>query len=104
MSAGETLDGDVRLTPAYDLLSTIAYVGTDRLALPVEGRDDHLRRRHLVELGARIGVRERPIARALDRMCDVAPAWSERLGEIGLGERRARFLKAELARRREALP
>jgi serine/threonine-protein kinase HipA len=103
VSAGETLDGDVRLTPAYDLLSTIAYVGNDRLALPVDGRDDNLRRRHLVEFGARIGVRERPILHALDRMCDVAPKWSERLGEIGLGERRTRFLMTEVERRRQAL-
>jgi serine/threonine-protein kinase HipA len=103
VSAGETLDGDVRLTPAYDLLSTIAYVGNDRLALPVEGRDDNLVRSHLVEFGARIGVRERPILRALDRMCEGATEWSKRLGEIGLDERRTRFLTTELARRRNAL-
>jgi serine/threonine-protein kinase HipA len=103
VSAGETTSGDVRLTPAYDLLSTLAYVGDDPMALRIDGRDRNLRRPHLVEFGGRLGVRERALARALDRMCDVVPAWIARIPEIGLDERVTARLQRELARRLDDL-
>ena len=103
VSVGETTAGDLRLTPAYDLLSTLAYVGDDPLALRIEGRDRELRRRHLADFAARIGVRERALTRALDRMCDAAPAWIARVPEIGFDERVTQRLQRELTRRREDL-
>jgi serine/threonine-protein kinase HipA len=51
----------------------------------------------------RIGVRERAVARALDRLCGAAPAWIERLPEIGFGDRVTRRLEREITARREAL-
>lgn len=103
VSVGETPDGDVRLTPAYDLLSTLAYVGDDPLALRIEGRDRNVGRSHLVDYGRRLGVRERALHAALDRLCEAAPAWTGRVGEIGLPERVTDRLRRELARRREEL-
>ena len=103
ISVSETIEGDVRLSPTYDVLSTIAYVGDDHLALPIDGRDNKLRRRHFTEFGLRLGVPERATARAIDRICELAPSWIERLSEIGLDDRRTHFVEAELRRRGDAL-
>lgn len=103
VSVGETPAGDRRLTPAYDLLSTLAYVGDDPMALRLDGRDRNLRRGHLSDFGARLGVRERALSRAIDRLCDVASVWIPRIPEIGLDERITQRLQRELARRRADL-
>ena len=99
ISVGERPGGDARLTPAYDLLSTIAYIGNDRLALAIDGHDDNLNRAQLVAFAGRLGVRERAAVRALDQLCAAAPPWIGRLAEIGLDARRTTFLDGELRRR-----
>lgn len=85
--------GDVRLSPLYDVLSTLPY-GDDRMALGVEGRDKNVTRRDIVNFGERIGVREAATARFVDRLVPAVGAALERLGEIGLPpdlERRTRL-------------
>lgn len=82
------------LAPAYDLLSTRAYVGDDDMALEFYGRRARMGREHWLEAGERLGVRERAMARSLHRIADVAGAWAERVGEIGLDAR----VTARLAR------
>lgn len=103
VSVGETPAGDRRLTPAYDLLSTLAYVGDDPMALRLDGRDRSLTRRHFLEFGSRLGVRERALAHRIDRLRDVAAARVPRLPEIGLDGRVTGRLQRELAARRDAL-
>ena len=103
LSIGETLHGDMRLTPMYDMLSTIAYLPNDRLALAVEGRQDNLRRSQLVAFAARLSVPERAVVRMLDRICEVAPSWIERVGEIGFPERVSERLRREISKRRNRL-
>jgi hypothetical protein len=87
----------------YDMLSTIAYLPNDRLALAVEGRQDNLRRSQLVEFAARLSVPERAVVRMLDRICEVAPSWIERVGEIGFPERVSERLRREISKRRNRL-
>jgi serine/threonine-protein kinase HipA len=103
ISVGGLADGEHRMTPNYDLLSTLAYVGNDRMALELEGKQDNLRRRHFLEFAGRVGVGPKAVARDLDRMCDVAPVWAAKVGVIGLDERRTRHLERELLRRRDHL-
>jgi serine/threonine-protein kinase HipA len=97
-------EGSARLvlSPAYDLLSTLPY-GDAKMALSLAGRDASLRRRHFVELGARHGVREKVVASILDRICDGVAPWIDRIGEIGLSERKTAHLARTLARRRDEL-
>src|SRR5690606_14941452 len=57
-----TRDSMTRLSPAYDVLSTLPY-GDNHQALAIEGRDQDLRRSHFVALGARHGLRARAIER-----------------------------------------
>ncbi|MEW6470823.1 MAG: HipA domain-containing protein [Actinomycetota bacterium] len=98
-------DGLVELAPAYDLLADLPYTGDPHLALKIDGRDLGLRRAMLVAFGERFGVRARAVHALLDRMCDVAPAWVERLDEIGLAEKATAHLRRTiLARRKELGP
>jgi len=86
------------LSPAYDLLSTLPY-GDRRMALKLDGRDDNLRRSDFISFGTRLAVRELAIAKVFDHLCDRAPAWIERLEDIGLDERRTRDLRDTMNRR-----
>jgi len=99
LSVGETLHGDVRLTPVYDMLSTLAYMPGDQLALAIEGRRDRLRRSHLVAFAARLGVPERATLRMLDHMCEAAAQWVEQLSGIGFDDRITARLEREMRRR-----
>ena len=56
-----------RLTPAYDLVSTLPY-GDRTMALSLEGRDDNIRARDFIALAGREGVNERATRRALEQV------------------------------------
>jgi serine/threonine-protein kinase HipA len=103
VSVGETPGGDVRLTPFYDMLSTIAYIPRDQLALPIEGRQGNLRRKHFVDFADRLDVPQRAVVRMLDAICDVAPAWIDRLGDIGFAAGVAERVAREMRRRLHGL-
>ena len=102
VSLRTTLDGRVELTPAYDVLSTLPY-GDRSMALPLDGRDDNLKRATFIEFGERFGVRARATAAILDELCDVAPAWIARLDEIGLPARKTADLGRVMKKRRDDL-
>jgi serine/threonine-protein kinase HipA len=103
VSVGERLSGDVRVTPMYDLLSTIAYIPDDPMALGIEGGDRRLRRRHLLDFAERIKVRPRAVERALDTICEEASRWIGRVADIGLDEKSTERLRREMAQRRQEL-
>lgn len=64
-----TVDGEWRVSPAYDLPSTIPY-GDKSMALPMLGRRTGISRRHLIGFAERVGLRERPAATILDEALD----------------------------------
>ena len=93
----------VELSPIYDLVSTIAYRGNDRMALAVDGRDDDIRRRDLVDFANRHDVGAKALNRRLDRICDNVQAFADRVDEIGYDEKISDRLRRELSRRRDLL-
>ncbi len=93
-----TCDSLTRLSPAYDVLSTLPY-GDDRQALEVEGRDQDLARAHFLALGERHGLRPAAIERVLDRLLERLPRHLPRLAEIGLPERQSRRLQRTIEER-----
>lgn len=96
-------DGDrVELTPAYDLLSTLPY-GDSKMALKLDGRDDHLTRACFLRFAGRFGVREAACRGILDELGEASPPWIARLEEIGLPERRTVQLRVLMTKRREEL-
>ncbi|MGE6756813.1 type II toxin-antitoxin system HipA family toxin [Corallococcus interemptor] len=90
--------GGFRLSPAYDLLTTLPY-GDHRMALKFEGRDDNLRRAHFIAFGERYGVNAKAVSVMLDKLCASAEPWLERLEEIGFDARKTDFLRRTMHKR-----
>jgi len=87
-------------TPAYDLLTTQPYTGwKDPMALSLYGRANRLNRAHFIEAAARLGLRERAMARTIDWIVGGAEKWPDRCGEIGFHTRQTELL-ADLLRSR----
>jgi serine/threonine-protein kinase HipA len=89
ISAVTGLDGETRLAPAYDLVSTIAYLPNDRMALEFEGRDNRLRRADFLAFAERVDVPSRAVHRRLDEVIEGVESSMEQVGAIGLDDRRA---------------
>lgn len=73
----------IRLTPTYDLLSTLPY-GDGDLALPLEGRDKKLERKHFLACGERIGIRPAATNHMLDALIKGIVQHLSRLHQLGL--------------------
>ena len=99
VSVVASADG-LRLSPAYDLLSTFPY-GDRVMALHLDGRDDNVKRRDLVAFAERYGVRPAATAGVLDEICDGSPAWIARIDEIGLDPRKTADLRRVMNKRLE---
>lgn len=99
-SAYQTDRGHWSVTPAYDLVCTQPYLSwRDPMALDLYGRANRMTRAHLVESGQRLGLPARAAAQALDRLCDAAPDWADRVGEIGLDDRATERLRGLIRQR-----
>jgi serine/threonine-protein kinase HipA len=61
------LDGLVKLTPAYDLVSTVLVIPNDPLALPICGRDRNFQRSTWQKFAAYCGIGDKAALRVLDR-------------------------------------
>ena len=84
ISVRATPAGFWEVTPFYDLISTQPYLNwKDPMTLDLYGRSNRLTRTHLLESAHRLAAPSRAVASSLDRICDTAPAWIDRLDEIG---------------------
>jgi serine/threonine-protein kinase HipA len=90
----------VRLSPAYDLLSTLPYPFLDRrMALQLQGRDDNFRVNQFIDFARPYGVPERAIRAMIDDLCTRAEPWLGRLSEIGFEPPVTEHLGKEIADR-----
>jgi serine/threonine-protein kinase HipA len=92
-------DRAVRLTPAYDLLSTLPYPLDRNMALKLDGRDDNFRTSDFAIFGQRYGVPERATRAMLKALCKRAESWVGRMDEIGFDEKTTDSLKVEVMSR-----
>ncbi|RYG49076.1 type II toxin-antitoxin system HipA family toxin [bacterium] len=91
-------------TPAYDIISTLPFRHLEqRAALKLDGRDNHLKRVHLLTFFGRFGVPEKAVNRTLDRLMDASLPWIERLEEIGYDEKTTERMRREIGSRREGM-
>jgi serine/threonine-protein kinase HipA len=88
----------LRLSPAYDVHSTLPY-GDHHQALKIEGRDQDLRRSHFVAFGGRHGLRAPAIEHTLDQLVERVARGVPRLPEIGLSERQTSHLERTIRTR-----
>jgi len=94
----EPHSGRVKLSPAYDLLSTVPY-GDMRMAIQFEGRDDNLKRADFINFGKRFGVRPKIIDEMLNRIVLGVNSAIDRVVEIGLPTKRTKQLRDVIAKR-----
>ncbi len=76
------LDGEWRVSPAYDTPSTYPY-GDTSLALDINGkRDESVGRSDFLAVGEQVGVRAKAIASMLDELVTRAEAWIDDLEQL----------------------
>ncbi len=90
-------DDAVRLSPAYDLLSTLPYTSLDRhMALKLQGKDDNFRKEDFIEFGAQYGIPARATSEMLAALCGRAEPWIPRIEEIGFEPKKTAHLQKEV--------
>ena len=67
-------EGIIRLTPAYDLLSTRLVIPDDELAMPVCGKDRKLKHTHWLDLASYAGIQTKAAQRVLNDQIKALPA------------------------------
>ena len=82
----QSIDGLWRLTPAYDVLTTLPY-GDRTTALETEGRRDNLRARDFVALAARHAVPETATRRIIAQVADACVDLIQHAHDIGFDEK-----------------
>jgi serine/threonine-protein kinase HipA len=104
LSVRQAPSGLWEVTPAYDLLSTQPYTGwRDPMAMPMYGRANRLTRRWWLDAAQRLGLAERALSRALDRLVAVTRAHLDRVAEIGFDEPTTDRLRALISARCDEL-
>ena len=98
VSVIESETGLVRLSPAYDLVSTWLY-GDHTMALALEGKQSGWRRRDFLRFGDRFDVSARAIDHSLDRIRKAVEAHLEGLSEIGFQSSATNRLRNEIQER-----
>lgn len=93
-----TEDNLTRLSPAYDLLSTIPY-GDEKLTLKFEGRDDNLKRRDFINFANRYKISEKACNKMLDELGDRLESTLNKIEQIGFSERKINHLKKIILKR-----
>lgn len=81
-------DKVARLSPGYDLLSTLPYPSIDQhMALSMNGKNDNFKLKDFVAFGHLFGVPEPAINQMILQLCTKAVPWVERIAEIGFDEK-----------------
>lgn len=99
-----TVDGEWRVSPAYDLPSTVPY-GDKSFALSLQGRTKGIARRHLLAFASTVGLSERVACNVLDDLLAYLEGLDQDLrdGALGFSENVTIELLKELRfRRRQA--
>jgi len=99
-----TVDGEWRVSPAYDLPSTVPYRDLS-FALSLGGRVRGFSRRHLLAFAADVGLPERAATRVLDELLDRTAGLGDELraGALPFDQNRTADIVAELRTRRRQL-
>ncbi|MBL8049067.1 MAG: HipA domain-containing protein [Chthonomonas sp.] len=92
-------DGVVRLSPAYDVLSTLPYALPPEMSMHLDGKSNKLRAADFVKFGERYHVPAKATEAMLARVTTKAQPWIERVGEIGFDETITKKLQREIAAR-----
>ncbi len=96
-------DGEWRVSPAYDVLTTNPY-GDHTMALPLEGKvDESIGRSDFVALGEGVGVPPRATERMLDDLVARVDSWIDELTDLPFEPRVVHELRRAIEYRRTRL-
>lgn len=70
----DDVNGRMELAPAYDIVTTTAYIPSDRMALVIDGNGKWPERDKLIELGSRAGLRHHQAAAIIDEVAEAVSA------------------------------
>jgi serine/threonine-protein kinase HipA len=97
------LDGEWRVTPAYDLPSSHPY-GDTTMALSINGRTrEDIGRDDFLALRKAVGLRARAVERAVDEIRERVDLWISDLDALPFDERRIHKLRRAIEYRRDRL-
>ena len=88
----------IHLTPAYDLLSTLPY-GDKSTALHLDGKMDNWRRLDFLVFGESFGVNTKVTNRILNGLGKTVEKNLGYLSQIGLTEKKSKFLQVSIQKR-----
>jgi serine/threonine-protein kinase HipA len=102
-SVRRLLEGEWRVTPAYDLPSSHPY-GDTTMALSINGRTrEDIGRDDFLALGEAVGLRARAVERAMDEIRERVDLWIGDLDALPFDERRIHKLRRAIEYRRDRL-
>jgi serine/threonine-protein kinase HipA len=93
-----SVGSQVRLTPIYDMLSTLPYGDAD-MALKMDGKDQRLSRDGFIAFGERIGLQSRAVEAMLNHLVKGVGKFKSQLGTIGLTEKKTQHLARTMQER-----
>ena len=92
----------LKLTPAYDMLSTIPY-GDQSMALNMDGRDKNINGSSFLAFGERHGVRQKALRQILIEIADRITPSIQHIEEIGFDAKKTTHLKRLIEERRKEI-
>lgn len=95
-------NGTITLTPLYDLICTAIY-GDYRMALKIDGRDDNIKRKTLINFAERYNISAKAINSILDKLLKRFAMHYQSLFEIEMNEKKQNMLKGMVIRRMDDL-
>lgn len=95
-------DGTVTLTPSYDVISTAIY-GDYKMALKIDGRDDNIKRKNIIEFANRFDVNSKAMNSAIDKLLKLYISHHHTLYEIPMEKNKMTILQTMIAKRIEDL-
>ena len=99
------MNGEYRLTPAYDLVNAVIVNPKDpeELALTLNGRKRKIKYADFVELAARLGIQDKYVAQVVKRFRSFLPKWEACIDSSFLSEELKQAYKELLRERLERL-
>ncbi len=94
----EDTRGRIRLSPVYDMVSTLPY-GDRKMAIKLGAKDDNFRLKDILDFGRQNKLPERAVQASIEKLIRGATQVISRVREIGLSEKQSADLERTFAER-----
>jgi len=90
--------GNIELTSAYDIISTIIY-GDQKMAIKIDGRDDNITRKTVLDFASRFGLSDKIITRMIDDLIEKVSNHKKILFQMQIKDKQKVFLENTIKKR-----